>query len=278
MTTSSATGTVRPRRLPRLPLLPSLVLVVALLTAVTTSGLPVLPALRTALGLPDWSVSAAPARLTAVAGGTASTTVTVSAVRGWNGTVDLSTSRGPSGTASSFSPGTVRLTRTRTAATSVLTLSVPGTTKAGTYRVRVVGRHKASVRWTTLTLVVTSGGLPFTAAGPTTSTALVPGGTAALDVRVTNPNTTPITLTGLTVRVTATSDEAGCPAAVHFRTADAAAPVTVPAGATRTLSDLGVPSTDWPQVSMLDLPSNQDACKSLSLTLAFTGTATGGTP
>ena len=50
-------------------------------------------------------------------------------------------------------------------------------------------------------------------------------------------------------------------------------PDHVPAGQTRTLTQLGVADGDKPQVEMLNLPSNQDACKSATITLDYGGSA-----
>ena len=50
-------------------------------------------------------------------------------------------------------------------------------------------------------------------------------------------------------------------------------PITLPAGQTRTLSQLGVADADRPQVEMLDRPWNQDACKNAAITLDYSGSA-----
>jgi hypothetical protein len=53
-------------------------------------------------------------------------------------------------------------------------------------------------------------------------------------------------------------------------------PITVPANATRTLSQLGVAQAQRPKVTMLNLPVNQDVCKTAGVTLGLSGTGTGG--
>ena len=50
----------------------------------------------------------------------------------------------------------------------------------------------------------------------------------------------------------------------------------LPASATRTLAELGIPTSAWPSVTMLDRPINQDGCKNASLKLGFGGTSIGG--
>jgi hypothetical protein len=52
--------------------------------------------------------------------------------------------------------------------------------------------------------------------------------------------------------------------------------LTLPAGATRSLSDLGIPSSQWPTVALQERPVNQDGCQAANVSLSFEGTATGG--
>jgi hypothetical protein len=51
-------------------------------------------------------------------------------------------------------------------------------------------------------------------------------------------------------------------------------PITVPRNSTRSLSDLGVPPAQWPQIAMRNLATNQDACKGTTFNFTYTGTAT----
>ena len=50
-------------------------------------------------------------------------------------------------------------------------------------------------------------------------------------------------------------------------------PITLPAGQTRTLGQLGIADADKPQVEMLNQPWNQDACKNAAINLDYTGSA-----
>ena len=47
--------------------------------------------------------------------------------------------------------------------------------------------------------------------------------------------------------------------------------LTLPPGRTSSLSDLSLPSGQWPQVGLLNTSVNQDGCKGATLTLDFTG-------
>jgi hypothetical protein len=104
---------------------------------------------------------------------------------------------------------------------------------------------------------------------------IAPGVTVPIDLEFTNPNDVSISVTDLVVTV----DEVSAPRAdrVHACvredfTVDQVSPdfeITLAAGATSTLSGLGVAPEDWPRVGMLDRSVNQDGCKGASLTLGF---------
>ena len=51
-------------------------------------------------------------------------------------------------------------------------------------------------------------------------------------------------------------------------------PLNVPRRSTKSLDELDVDEARWPQVQMLNLPKNQDACKGTTFTFTYTGTAT----
>ena len=117
------------------------------------------------------------------------------------------------------------------------------------------------------------GSANFTMSGGTTGL-LVPGAARGIDVSITNPNPSPITVSSVSVMVS--SDSAGCPAATNFAVVHGLnSSVTVPGNSTKSLSELSVAPANWPTVSMLNTNINQDACKGAKLTFAFAGTAAG---
>ena len=68
----------------------------------------------------------------------------------------------------------------------------------------------------------------------------------------------------------------GCDGAQNFAVTQAPAaryPITLPAGQTRTLGQLGVADGDKPQVAMLNQAWNQDACKNAAISLHYGGSA-----
>lgn len=103
---------------------------------------------------------------------------------------------------------------------------------------------------------------------------LLPGGPAIpVDLALANPNAAPITVDAVEMRIDG-AQPADCAAAITVVRQLAARP-SVPGGATRTLSGLGVPREAWPQLAMLDTGTDQDGCAGATIALRFTGRATG---
>jgi hypothetical protein len=109
---------------------------------------------------------------------------------------------------------------------------------------------------------------------PPAGVRLYPGGSAVpVDLVFTNPNPVPITVQSVTVTVAGTS-AGGCAASGFSVTRQLNATPTVPAASTRSLQELGVAQSDWPQLRMADA-GNQDMCQGATVDLDYAGTATG---
>ena len=130
-----------------------------------------------------------------------------------------------------------------------------------------------SYTWT----VTASSGIPFQISG--TVGTFVPGRTLPVNLVLTNPNSVPIQVTAITVTVRAATTRASLPNPSCNGTTNLVqslafqGPVTVPANTTASLQTLGLASSRWPQLKMPNLVTNQDACKSTTFTLDFSGTA-----
>jgi hypothetical protein len=107
------------------------------------------------------------------------------------------------------------------------------------------------------------------------TTPLYPGGGAPLDLILTNPHPFDIRVTALSVRVRAGTTNPGCSGDANFAVTQYSGgyPLVLRPGSTR-LSALVSNSASWPQVSMHNLPTNQDACKNTRLFLDYEGLAT----
>jgi hypothetical protein len=107
-------------------------------------------------------------------------------------------------------------------------------------------------------------------------TLLRPGGSAPLDLVLTNPYSFDLRVTSLRVRVGARTSRPGCSGDANYAVTQYSGgyPLTLPRGSTRRLDGLAPDPAAWPQVSMHALPTNQDACKDARLSLDYEGTAT----
>lgn len=105
--------------------------------------------------------------------------------------------------------------------------------------------------------------------------ALMPGAAPQrLPVRIANPNSVPIEITGLTVSVA--PDRPGCAADPNFAVVPSslspAAPLTVAAGGSATLPSGAATA---PSLELRELPVDQNACQGATLNLTFSGEARG---
>jgi subtilisin family serine protease len=103
------------------------------------------------LNPPDFTLSASLSSVSVTVGGSATTTFAVSALSGFGGVVNLTSSGLPLGVTAAFSPASV----TGTGA-SILTLSAAASTSPGNYAISVQGASGTFVHTAALTLVVTT--------------------------------------------------------------------------------------------------------------------------
>ncbi|MGN6607903.1 MAG: hypothetical protein ACTHMS_12950 [Jatrophihabitans sp.] len=157
-----------------------------------------------------------------------------------------------------------------TTSASSLRISTAGTTPAGSYQLAVTASASGATATATMTLVVAAPGVKTFALSGTLDRALAPGVTGSLDVSITNPNAQDIQVTSIDLTVTGTNTP-GCTPDDFSTTAYTGATLTVPGRATRSLSGLGVPVPARPTITLVDRPTNQDACRRAVLTLALTG-------
>ena len=145
-------------------------------------------------GSPDFSLSANPNTLTIAQGSQGTSTITVTPLDGFSGSVTLSTSGLPSGVTSQFNPNP-------TTSTSTLTLTASATATTGTSTVTITGVSGALTHNTTLSLTVTqtSGG-PVVSLSPTSLTfanTVVGVTSAAKTVTVSNTGTATLNITSI---------------------------------------------------------------------------------
>jgi hypothetical protein len=108
-------------------------------------------------GVPNFTLSAAPAAVTVVQGNQGSSTITTTVSGGFNSAIALSASGAPVGTTVKFNPGTIAAPG---AGTSAMTISVGSTTAVGTYPITIIGNGGGTQHTATVTLTVTAAAQP----------------------------------------------------------------------------------------------------------------------
>jgi len=104
---------------------------------------------------------------------------------------------------------------------------------------------------------------------------LAPGTTSPINVAINNTFKRDLNFVGLAVSLDSTSNPS-CDTS-NFVVTQYSGPSTlvIPANTKRTLSQLGVPRSEWPSVKMLNLSTNQDDCKGVTLNLSYIGSGSG---
>jgi hypothetical protein len=130
----------------------------------------------------DFSLSASPNSLAITQGNSGSSTITVSDLNGFAGSVNLSVSGLPAGVTASFNP-------TSTTSTSTLTLTASSTAATGTTTVTVTGVSGSLTHTATITLTVNSPAQPsFSLSASPTSLTIRRGATGSSTITVTPAN------------------------------------------------------------------------------------------
>ncbi|MBO9521624.1 MAG: hypothetical protein J7518_08815 [Nocardioidaceae bacterium] len=201
-----------------------------------------------------------------------STTYDIDIDRGLlSGPIALKVSGVPANATAKVSPSLSLLGSHASLKISTATNVVPGV-----YPITVKGSALLASGSATVYLIVVPQTYPDFPIAGSADRVLAPGSEAgAVNLAITNPFGATMTVTGLGVTVTGT-DKPGCAASNYAVTAyGGPATLTIPPNSTRTLQQLGVPRAQWPQVAMLNLPVNQDACKGATVQLHHSGTGNG---
>lgn len=186
----------------------------------------------------------------------------------------------PSGATASFSPNPAG----GDSATLQITVSPAATASAATLYLVGSGKDaagKTQYAYASVQLEIITNARDFTISGETAAP-LAPGLTRPIDLSLSNPNTRPISVTNLSVTIleiqrTPAAVAAGLPcsagdyAVVQYQ---GPYPLSVAPGSS-SLSGLGVASSQWPAVRMLDTRANQDGCKGAVLRLSYSGSGQG---
>ncbi len=156
----------------------------------------------------DFTLSLSPSSLSVTQGSSATTTVSTSALGGFNSSVSLSASGLPSGVTASFSPASVS-----TPGNSTLTLTASSTATAGTVSVTITGAGGGITHTATLSLTINAAQTPdFTVVASPSSLSLAQGtsGASTITTNVTGGFNSAVSLSisGLPTGVTASFSSA----------------------------------------------------------------------
>jgi len=124
---------------------------------------------------PDFSISASPSSVTVAQGGQGNSTITTTALNGFNNAIALTSAGAPTGTTVAFNPSTIPAPGS---GTSAMTINVGSTTTPGTYPITVTGTGGNTQHNTTVSLTVTGVNPDFTISASPSSQSVTRGSTA----------------------------------------------------------------------------------------------------
>ncbi|HEV2963028.1 MAG TPA: hypothetical protein VG649_14460, partial [Candidatus Angelobacter sp.] len=135
-----------------------------------------------AAAVPNFSLSASPTSVSVTQGGSGTSTITVSPVNGFTGSVSLSASGLPSGVTASFNPGS-------TTTSSTVTFTASSTATTGTATVTITGTSGTLTHSTTISLTVNAVAAPdFSLSASPASVSINQGGSGTSTITVTPVN------------------------------------------------------------------------------------------
>ncbi|MFI5166102.1 MAG: protease pro-enzyme activation domain-containing protein [Thermoanaerobaculales bacterium] len=115
--------------------------------------------MTTTTGTPDFTISASPTTVSAVQGGSGTTTVTTAVSGGFSNAIALSATGLPTGATATFAPTSIAAPGS---GSSTLTLTAGSSTTVGTYTVTITGTGGGTTHTTTVSFTVTPSGGPTT--------------------------------------------------------------------------------------------------------------------
>lgn len=230
-------------------------------------------------GSASFKVDVTPGSQSVAQGQSTSYAVVLTAKKTFSGFIDLSTDPAAlSGVTLSFSANHVHL-NPGAAAALTLTLTLSLAAHPDTLDFKVIGHSGSQISQDTVKVKIKEAAVPFLISG-NAEQQLSPGETVPIDLTLTNPGNKKIKITELTIALgtltLANGHASGaCVLGEDYDVVQYSGdyPLKVPAGGHKTLTQLRVPSGQWPKVSMRNLDRVQNACAGSQLTLTYSGTA-----
>lgn len=212
-------------------------------------------------GTPSFTLSASPSSLTVTQGSSGTSTISVTDLGGFSGSVTLAASGLPSGVTASFGTNP-------TTGSSVLTLTASATTTTGSATVKITGTSGSLSASTNIALTVSAAASPnFTISASPASVTVTQGASGTSTITITSQNSfnsaTTLSATGLPSGVTAT-----------FSTNPVTPPANGSASSTLTLTASASAATGAATVTI----TGTSGSTTHSTTIALTVNSSSGTP
>ncbi|MGD0569892.1 MAG: protease pro-enzyme activation domain-containing protein [Candidatus Sulfotelmatobacter sp.] len=209
---------------------------------------------------PSFTLSDSPTSLTITQGSSGSSTITVTDLNGFSGSVTLAASGLPSGVTATFGTNP-------TTGTSVLTLTASATATTGTSTVTITGTSGSLTATTSLALTVSATASPnFTIAASPTSLSVAQGSSGSSTITIASQNSfnsaTTLTVSGLPTGVTAT-----------FSTNPVTPPANGSATSTLTLAASSTATAGTATITVTGTSGSLTHSATITLTVTSTGTA-----
>jgi subtilase family serine protease len=213
------------------------------------------------LSSPSFTLSASPSSLTITQGSSGTSTISVTDVGGFTGSVTLAASGLPSGVTASFGTNP-------TTGTSVLTLTASSSATTGSATVTITGTSGSLTATTTIALTVNSTATPaFSVSASPTSVTVTQGGSGTSTITVTSTggfnSATTLSASGLPSGVTAT-----------FSTNPVTPPANGSATSTLTLTASASATVGTATVTITGTSGSTSHTATISLTVNASSTAT----
>jgi len=256
------------------------VLIVGLLAIFLPAGTLYAAAQKVAPQKPGIAVQITPSSRNVDQGYSTSYSATLSSSGGFAGTVLPAITGLPTGTASSFSPSSVKLAAGGTAQLTI-NVTTAANTAVGDYELALTGQSGSVQSAPATTQLRIKAPLRVFGLAGDTPGLLAPGTSRSLDLGFSNPDkgvdvgSLAVSITGVLRTPQAVAAGLPCTAQDYAVTQFGGRyPLTIPSGSS-SLSQLGVPQAQWPRIAMLDTPRLQDGCKGAVLQLAYSGSGQG---
>jgi hypothetical protein len=220
---------------------------------------------------PNFEITANPNSRVMTEDDSVSHSISIARSGGFTGVVSLTATGMPKGMTTQFTPSTVPSASTN----ATLAIVTDNQVKPGTYGLTITGQSGSLTRSASL-MVTVEEKKAFSITGDALDS-VAPNKGVPLNLFLTNPHNFPLTVLEVSAGVAPRTSDTACGGNQNFTVAQIPAgryPFTLGPRETKSLTAIGISDDDKPTLRMLNLDTNQDACKGVALELQYSGSAT----